>query len=147
MNKTAIKNFAIWARKKLIGDISFQAGLAGVTESGIANELPQSSGNVKFYDIGTKDPVSISGEKIRMRQRLLDAIREKEKDGSYPDAFRFVVEKDGHLSNFEVLRTPDNILNEEAIRVLRKTGPWIPAQNRGRSVRCNFCMPVVFRIK
>lgn len=60
---------------------------------------------------------------------------------------RFVVEKDGHLSNFEVLRTPDNILNEEAIRVLRKTEPWIPAQNRGRPVRCNFCMPVVFRIK
>lgn len=60
---------------------------------------------------------------------------------------RFVVEKDGHLSNFEVLRTPDNILNEEAIRVLRTTEPWIPAQNRGRAVRCNFCMPVVFRIK
>lgn len=60
---------------------------------------------------------------------------------------RFVVEKDGHLSNFEVLRTPDNILNEEAIRVLRKTESWIPAQNRGRPVRCNFCMPVVSRIK
>lgn len=93
MNKTAIKNFAIWARRKLIADVSFQAGLAGVTESGIATELPQSSGNVKFYDIGTKDPVSISGEKIHMRQRLVDAIREKETDGSYSDAFRFVVEK------------------------------------------------------
>lgn len=93
MNKTAIKNFAIWARKKLIGDISFQAGLAGVTESGIASELPQSSGNVKFYDIGTKDPVSISGEKIRTRQRLVEAIREKEQDVGYLEAFRFVMEK------------------------------------------------------
>ena len=93
MNKTEIKNFAIWARRKLIADVSFQAGLAGVTESGIASELPQSSGNVKFYDIGTKDPVSISGEKIRMRQRLVDALREKEKDGSYSDAFRFIMEK------------------------------------------------------
>jgi len=93
MNKTAIKNFAIWARNKLIADISFQAGLAGITESGIAAELPQSSGNVKFYDVGTKDPVSISGEKVKMRQRLMDAIREKETEVGYKEAFRFVVEK------------------------------------------------------
>jgi len=26
MNKTAIKNFAIWARNKLIADISYKAG-------------------------------------------------------------------------------------------------------------------------
>ena len=93
MNKTAIKNFAIWARNKLIADISFQAGLAGITDSGIATELPQSSGNVKFYDIGTKDPVSISGEQVQMRQRLVEAIREKETEIGYKEAFRFVVEK------------------------------------------------------
>ena len=93
MNKTTIKNFAVWARNKLIADISFQSGLAGITESGIATELPQSSGNVKFYDIGTKDPVSISGEKVQMRQRLVDAIREKEAEVGYKEAFRFVVEK------------------------------------------------------
>lgn len=29
MNKTAIKNFAIWARNKLISDISYRAGLIG----------------------------------------------------------------------------------------------------------------------
>lgn len=31
MNKTAIKNFAIWARNKLIADISYRAGLMGIT--------------------------------------------------------------------------------------------------------------------
>ena len=34
MNKTAIKNFAIWARNKLIADISYKAGLIGVTKYG-----------------------------------------------------------------------------------------------------------------
>ena len=33
MNKTAIKNFAIWARNKLIADICYRAGLMGITES------------------------------------------------------------------------------------------------------------------
>ena len=37
MNKTAIKNFAIWARNKLIADVKYRAGLLGVTENGIAN--------------------------------------------------------------------------------------------------------------
>ena len=35
MNKTAIKNFAIWARNKLITDIQCRAGLMGITVDGI----------------------------------------------------------------------------------------------------------------
>lgn len=34
MNKTAIKNFAIWARNKLIADIQYRAGLMGINHSG-----------------------------------------------------------------------------------------------------------------
>ena len=39
MNKTAIKNFAIWARNKLITDIQYRAGLMGITAEGIKNAL------------------------------------------------------------------------------------------------------------
>ena len=35
MNKTAIKNFAIQPRNKLIADISYRAGLMGITKEGI----------------------------------------------------------------------------------------------------------------
>ena len=41
MNKTAIKNFAIWARNKLIADISYRAGLMGITAGGIQKALPR----------------------------------------------------------------------------------------------------------
>lgn len=40
MNKTAIKNFAIWARNKLIADIQYRAGLMGITADGIKDPLP-----------------------------------------------------------------------------------------------------------
>lgn len=40
MNKTAIKNFAIWARNKLIADVSYDARLIGITEDGIVKPLP-----------------------------------------------------------------------------------------------------------
>ena len=46
MNKTAIKNFAIWARNKLIADIQYRAGLMGITAEGIKNALPQSTPNM-----------------------------------------------------------------------------------------------------
>ena len=59
---------------------------------------------------------------------------------------RFVVEKDGRLTNFEVVRTPDERLSAEAIRVLKLTQPWVPAKNRGQDVRCYFVMPVQFRL-
>ena len=35
MNKTAIRNFAVWARNKLIADVSYHAGLLGITKNGI----------------------------------------------------------------------------------------------------------------
>lgn len=59
---------------------------------------------------------------------------------------RFVVEKDGRLTHFEVVRTPDERLSAEAIRVLKLTEPWVPAKNRGQDVRCHFVMPVQFRL-
>ena len=54
MNKTAIKNFAVWARRKLISEITYKAGLLGVTEKGAAEPLPQSTKDLQFFDIGTK---------------------------------------------------------------------------------------------
>ena len=60
---------------------------------------------------------------------------------------RFVVETDGRLTNFEVVRTPDERLSAEAIRVIKLTEPWVPAKNHGQNVRCHFVMPVQFRLK
>ena len=60
---------------------------------------------------------------------------------------RFVVETDGRLTNFEVVRTPDERLSAEAIRVIKLTEPWVPAKNHGQDVRCHFVMPVYFRLK
>jgi len=39
MNKTAVKNFAIEARKKLISEITYRAGLVGITKNGIAEPI------------------------------------------------------------------------------------------------------------
>lgn len=93
MNKTAIKNFAIWARNKLIADVSYRAGLLGITETGIKNKLPQSTSGVDFYDIGTSEPYAVTGEAIHQRQKLVDVINAKAKDSKYEIAYENVMEE------------------------------------------------------
>lgn len=93
MNKTAIKNFAIWARNKLISDISYRAGLMGITADGIRNALPQSTGETEFYDIGTAEPYAISGEAVKQRRQLVEVIRRKERDTDYQTAYKYIIEE------------------------------------------------------
>lgn len=93
MNKSAIKNFAIWARNKLIADITYKAGLLGISEKEIKEPLSQSTKDVHFFDIGTKEPYSISGIEIKQRDALVEKIRDKSLDSTLNTAFQAVVEE------------------------------------------------------
>ena len=93
MNKTAIKNFAIWARNKLIADISYRAGLMGITADGIKTALVQSTGTTEFYDIGTAEPYSISGDAVKQRKHLVELIQRKEKETNYKTAYKYILEE------------------------------------------------------
>ena len=93
MNKTEIKNFAVWARNKLIADITYKAGLIGVSEKGIAQPLPQSSKDLQFFDIGTKDYAQVAGADIEQRNALVRAVQEKERTSDYKTALKAVIEE------------------------------------------------------
>lgn len=94
MNKTAIRKFAEWAREKLIEDIKYKAGTVGITENGIAEKLPQSTNDLYFYDIGTKDYSEISGIEIKQREALVKAIQIRERSyKNYQEAFENVIEE------------------------------------------------------
>lgn len=94
MNKTAIKNFAVWARQKLIDDITYEAKMLGITENGIAKKLPQSTDDMHFYDVGTAIYAEVPKDKIKQRESLAKKIKEEETDmPSYKDAFYHVVEE------------------------------------------------------
>jgi len=93
MNKTAIKNFAVWARRKLISEITYKAGLMGISEKGILSPLSSSTDNIEFYDIGTDKPTELSGIEVKQRKALVNRIKEKEGASDYKTAFKFVVEE------------------------------------------------------
>ena len=94
MDKPAIKKFAIWARNKLIADTKYRAGLVGVTETAVADPLPQSTETVQFFDVGLPQPYRIEGDAVTQRQRFVAELnKETAKQGSYTAAYQTVVDK------------------------------------------------------
>lgn len=94
MDKPAIKKFAIWARNKLIADTKYRAGLVGVTETAVAEPLPQSTETVQFFDVGLPQPYRIEGDAVNQRQRFVAELnKETAKQGSYTAAYQTVVDK------------------------------------------------------
>ena len=93
MNKTAIKNFAIWARNKLISDIQFRAQLLGVLPDRICEPLPQSDSQTQFFDIGTKDYVTVKGGDVSRREAFVEALRAKARRTDYATAYKTIIEK------------------------------------------------------
>ncbi len=59
----------------------------------------------------------------------------------------FVVEKDGTLTNIQVLQTPDSSLSGEAVRILKTSPKWTPGKQGNKTVRVKYTLPVEFRIQ
>jgi len=60
---------------------------------------------------------------------------------------RFVVEPDGSLTNFEVMRGVAGGCTEEALRILTKMPRWEPGQQGDLKVRVTVAVPVRFKLK
>lgn len=101
-----------------------------------------------------KVEVDASVDPVAWRQHLearLGAVIEKAakkgmKPGRYTVNVRFLVEKDGSISDVKALNDPGFGLAKAAEKVV-KTGPrWKPARQNGRAVRSYHTQPISFVI-
>ena len=60
---------------------------------------------------------------------------------------RFVIEKDGSLTDFAVARSVSPALDAEALRVAKMMPKWIPAKNKGKTVRLRYNIPIKFSLR
>ena len=58
----------------------------------------------------------------------------------------FIVEKDGSLSGFEVVKSVHPDLDAEALKVIKALPAWKPGTQHGEKVRVKFTVPVNFRL-
>ena len=85
-------------------------------------------------------------------QALYDFLAKNIRIPSEPDVIgkvfvSFVVEKDGTITNPKVLRDIGAGCGEEALRVVRMMPKWKPGMHKGKAVRVQYTMPVVFKLE
>jgi len=59
---------------------------------------------------------------------------------------RFVVMKDGSVSNVSVARSVDPSLDKEAVRVIQGMPKWSPGTHNGKAVNVRYTCPITFKL-
>lgn len=58
----------------------------------------------------------------------------------------FVIDKEGNISDPEVIKGISAECDKEAIRVVKMMPPWKPGKQNGKPVRCRFVLPIKFKL-
>lgn len=96
-----------------------------------ADEAAQfNGGTIGFYNF------------IARNLRYPGKARERDIQGKV--ILQFIVEKDGSLTNFKTLSSPDESLTIEALRVMKACPNFLPAKVRGVPVRSLYTIPLSF---
>lgn len=60
---------------------------------------------------------------------------------------QFVVEKDGSISNAEVVKSVHELLDTEALRCVSAMPAWTPGTQQGKPVRVSYTIPINFKFR
>ena len=128
---TTMKGIVVAAGKFAFMDIYMNQD--GDTIYNVAETMPQFPGGpnalMKYLSENTKYPESAKANKIEGRVFV-----------------SFVIEKDGSITNAEVMRGIDKECDAEAVRVVSSMPKWQAGTQNGEAVRCRFTVPFIFKL-
>lgn len=94
---------------------------------------------------GNEEMIKFLSENVKYPEDVLQA-NEKGANIHGRVYVKFVVEKDGSISDVEVVRSVHPSLDAESVRVVKlMSGKWTPATEREKPVRSMFTLPFVFK--
>lgn len=109
----------------------------------------QTKKNNMVFDVVEVMP-QFPGGQIAMLQYLMKNIKYPEqavKEGIQGRVtVRFIVEKDGSISDVKPVLSVHPLLNKEAVRVVESMPKWTPGKQNGKPVRVRFNLPVMFKL-
>jgi TonB family protein len=88
--------------------------------------------------------ITAFGEFLGKNIRYPAEMREKGVQGKV--IISFIVEEDGSLSNFRVVRSIGSGADEESVRVLALSPKWKPGIQNGHTVRVQYSVPISFTL-
>lgn len=60
---------------------------------------------------------------------------------------QFIINKDGSITDLEILKGIGSGCDQEALRVLRESPNWVPGKQRGQPVKVKMAMPIIFDLQ
>jgi len=109
----------------------------------------QTKKNDMVFDVVEVMP-QYPGGPIAMLKYLMENIKYPEqamKEGIQGRVtVRFIVEKDGSISDVKPILSVHPLLNKEAVRVVKSMPKWSPGKQNGKPVRVRFNVPVMFKL-
>ena len=100
----------------------------------------------KIFDVTEQQPTFSEGNAVAWLSKHV--VYPAEAVGSGVEGrviIKFVIERDGSLSQVRVAKSLDPRFDKEAIRVVKSMPKWNPAMQNGKPVRCNYTVPVPFK--
>jgi periplasmic protein TonB len=103
-----------------------------------------------IVDFAEKEPAFPGGEAamhkyIQEHVEYPELSREMGEQGTV--YVQFVVNSDGTIQDVVVVKPVSDLLNKEAIRVVKSMPAWAPGEQAGKKVRVRFTLPINFRIQ
>ncbi len=120
----------------------------GVEYDDIEEELPPTNSKEDeifvFVEYNASFPGGVDARMKYLRENITYPKLAKESGIQGTVYLKFVVEKNGSITNVKVLRGIGGGCDEEAMRVVKNMPKWNPAKQRGKPVRVQFNMPIKF---
>ena len=82
---------------------------------------------------------------VNARLQYPEIAKENGVDGTV--YLQFTIGSDGRMQDVKVLRSPDESLAREAVRVVASSPKWEPGRQRDRAVKVSYTFPVVYRLR
>lgn len=82
---------------------------------------------------------------VNARLQYPEIAKENGVDGTV--YLQFTIGSDGRIQDVKVLRSPDESLAREAVRVVASSPKWEPGRQRDRAVKVSYTFPVVYRLR
>ena len=134
-----------------VGDIACAQNVPLIIDPDKVDQyLAERKDTINVYDCVEQMP-SFPGGTQKLKEFIEENLRyPKELEESCVQGrviVRFIVERNGKLSNVKVVKSVDPVLDKEAIRIVKLMPRWIPGRQNGITVRVKCYIPIIFRLK
>lgn len=142
--------FKLKGDNKAAGTDAASSAQASGHPRAVSADAPSAGGENMVFTVVEKRPEFPGGEAELMKY-LMENIKYPE--ASYKNkeqgrvVVQFVVKKDGAIGDVKVLRSINEALDSEAVRVVRSLPAFTPGEIKGKPVAVWYTLPIIFKIK